>query len=505
MVSAPGPADRERARVAEQIACLERLHRSTGEGVFAFDRAGRCLHWNGGMKRLTGLSTDDVIGPFAPPLLPLLERAGLGQAAAPALDGGEEAELHRARFHIAETGRRGVVDVSCTPLLLDGRVYGGVTLVREVREAREAGERALAGPQAADAESRFRTMADASPFLIWMSGPDARCNFFNQSWLEFTGRALADELGSGWSEGVHDEDLQGCMDGHRAAFAARRRFDLEYRLRRHDGSYRWIFDQGSPRYASDGTFAGYIGLCVDVTDRKQLEADLRQAIAARDDFLSIGAHELRTPLTPMRLVVQSLLSSSPEQPLSRVRAKLELLSRNVDRQARLIENLLTVSRITNGPIPLDLEETDLVQMVRATAAQFEEETRRTGQSLSLRGAPSVVALWDRDKVEHIVSNLISNGVKYGGGKPLEVTVEHGGDRARIVVRDQGIGISPRDRARIFERFERAVSDHGYRGFGLGLWITRRLAEAMGGAIQVESEPDRGSIFTVELPLRSAMT
>jgi PAS domain S-box-containing protein len=124
-----------------------------------------------------------------------------------------------------------------------------------------------------ESEGRFREIADAAPVLIWMSGTDRLCNYFNQPWLDFTGRPLKAELGEGWAEGVHSEDVQACLQIYSEAFSQRESFNMEYRLRRHDGQYRWIFDVGVPRFDSEGTFLGYIGSCVDITERKNLEQE----------------------------------------------------------------------------------------------------------------------------------------------------------------------------------------------------------------------------------------
>src|SRR6188508_1397183 len=116
-----------------------------------------------------------------------------------------------------------------------------------------------------ETESRFRTMADQAPVLLWMAGRDGLCDFFNQTWLRFTGRSLEEELGNGWAEGVHPEDFSRCMQVFLEAFVAQRPFAMEYRLKRHDGEYRWILDQGAPRFDGDGEFGGFIGSCVDIT------------------------------------------------------------------------------------------------------------------------------------------------------------------------------------------------------------------------------------------------
>ena len=147
-----------------------------------------------------------------------------------------------------------------------------------------------------ESEERFRNMADTAPVLIWVSGPDKLCTFFNKVWLEFTGRTMEQELGEGWAQAVHPDDIERCIATYSESFDARRRFRMEYRLRRADGEYRWILDDGTPRFTSEGIFAGYIGSCVDITDKRRAEEERQKFVSLADrslEFIGMSDVEFR--------------------------------------------------------------------------------------------------------------------------------------------------------------------------------------------------------------------
>ncbi|MFL5345296.1 MAG: ATP-binding protein [Hyalangium sp.] len=243
-------------------------------------------------------------------------------------------------------------------------------------------------------------------------------------------------------------------------------------------------------------------------DNGLLYMEARDAIRARDSFLSIASHELNTPLTSLSLNVQALQRAlqrtapgSGGPALDTVGTKLQGVQRQISRLAKLIHELLDVSRITAGKLRLEPEELDLATLVRELAPRFGDDLTRARCTLQLELPESVVlGFWDRLRVEQILQNLLSNAIKYGHGAPIHLKVEADAQCARVAVRDQGIGISAEDQRRLFQRFERIASERHYSGFGLGLWIVRQILDAMGGRILVESEPGRGSVFTVELPL-----
>jgi signal transduction histidine kinase len=231
----------------------------------------------------------------------------------------------------------------------------------------------------------------------------------------------------------------------------------------------------------------------------------QEAVRLRDDFLSIASHELKTPLTPLSLKLQVLarLSDSEQEGdlTRRLSRDVEAMRRQVRRLSDLINDLLDVTRISSGRMTLELEEVELSGVVREVASRFEPEAERAGGKLDVHLDGPLIGRWDRLRLEQVVANLLSNALKYGQGKPIQVRVDADSGLARLTVRDEGIGIEPEHQARIFEKFERAVSGRHYGGLGLGLYISQQIINALGGRIGVESRPQQGTVFTVELPLR----
>jgi signal transduction histidine kinase len=234
-----------------------------------------------------------------------------------------------------------------------------------------------------------------------------------------------------------------------------------------------------------------------ITNARLFEAE-RTAVRLRDEFLAIAGHELKTPLTALRLQLDTLKKLAGAGVTERVVERSEKARHLLDRLVRLVEELLDVSRITSGRLQLDLEPVDLGALVYEVLGRFQDHTRRSEVRIAIRDAIS--GTWDRLRIDQIVTNLVANAIKYGEDKPIDVTVERRDSHAVLTVQDRGIGISEEDQRRIFERFERAVSERHFGGFGLGLWIVRQIVEAHGGTVSVESAPGHGSTFRVEIPL-----
>jgi PAS domain S-box-containing protein len=472
---------------------MGQLADQSGDGLLAFDRELNCLYGNLAIRRLTGQRPNLWVGKPAGQAFPFIDVAALTNAL-----GGVRSAVHHGTLGTASERRH--FEAQYFPLQAgNGEVVAAGALVRDVT-ARRQNEQALG-----EMENRFRNMADASPVLLWMSGTDGLCTFFNQSWLRFTGRTMAEEWGVGWAENIHFEDFEGCMNTYVRAFGERAVFEMEYRLRRADGEYRWILDRGSPRYTPEGAFAGYIGSCIDITERRRLEADLRGAVRVRDEFLSVASHELGTPLTSVRLLVDTLLRSirkQPDQGTELMETRLGAIGEQLIRLSNLVDTLLDVSHIAEGRLILSPEPVELASLVRRVIGRMNQVATDAGCAVSLSAPQPVHGMWDRVRTEQVVGNLLSNAFKYGAGKPVEVAVAADDGAARVRVCDQGIGIPPDKQAVIFERFERAAPKNQYGGFGLGLWIARRALDEMGGAIRVRSQEGVGAEFEVELPFGS---
>jgi signal transduction histidine kinase len=272
-----------------------------------------------------------------------------------------------------------------------------------------------------------------------------------------------------------------------------------------------------PLHDLEGRPSGTLGIAVDVTHREretrwraqlfseaeEARAEAERAVRVRDEFLTVASHELKTPLTSLNLQLHALMKRAGERTRPEdgdLVPRLEKAQRQLQKLAKMMDELLDVSRLTEGQLRLELTEVDLVPLARDVLERFQEEASRTGARLELRGEPRVVGRWDRARLEQVVTNLVSNALKYGAGAPVDIDVCSSGALALLDVTDHGIGIAPEDLERIFQKFERAAPVRKYSGFGLGLYIVRQWVEALGGAVDVTSSPGQGTTFHIILPL-----
>ena len=230
-------------------------------------------------------------------------------------------------------------------------------------------------------------------------------------------------------------------------------------------------------------------------------ARLREAVQARNEFISIAAHELRNPLTPLLMTVQSMRRTTERHAgtPAPIVTGLVRLDRVVQHYVRRCDSLLDISRLSSGTFRVEWAEVDIAALLRGMVEDLTPYAERAGSRIDLAAPATLAGTCDEVAVQQIVENLMSNAVKYGANKPISVSLREEQGTVALDVRDQGIGISAADQARIFSPFERAVSRQQQPGFGLGLWVVGRLATAMGGTVQVSSDLGQGSTFSVRLP------
>jgi len=338
-----------------------------------------------------------------------------------------------------------------------------------------------------ESEERFRLVANTAPVMIWMSGVDRQCNYFNQPWLQFTGRCIEAELGDGWAEGVHPEDQRGCLDTYVGAFERRETFSMHYRLRRHDGEYRWMFDLGVPRFSQDGSFAGYIGSCLDVTERKLAEEALagvgRRLIEAHEEERTWIARELHDDINQrialltivLEKFAQDLPESNPELNghLGYIRQGLYSLARDI----QSLSHRLHSSKL------------DYLGLAGAASSFCKElsEQHKVGIHFSHAGIPVDVPKEVSLSLFRVLQEALQNAVKYSGQGYFRAELRGTPEEILLTVTDQGVG------------FDQRVAI-GSRG--LGLISMRERMQLIGGQFSIESEPGHGTTISARVHLQA---
>lgn len=500
--------------------------RSIGDAVLTTDSLGLVRFINPVASYFTGWREADAIGQPLERVLRLVD-ASTREPLAPTVPppGAERpVQLGLPALLLSKNGTELPIEHTAAPLSdSHGQRLGSVIVFRDISARfREDHERAqlLAREHDAHLEAeaqreRLQTLFMQAPVAICLTrGPEHVVELVNPLGQTLVGERLApgrsvletlSGLGPNLLHLLDEVYRKGTpITGHevplRADFSGTGQEEVKY------------FDlTWQPWRGVDGEILGTMGLCAEVTEqvlaRREVEAlaaDLQKALQIRDDFLSVASHELKTPLTSLQLQLQILWRSLPEtdaqgQPHP-ARKRIEATRRPAERLHQLVNNLLDVSRIRAGRLALEHETVDFAALLQDVVARAEADAAGAGCKLILYSSPPVIGRWDRLRLEQIVTNLLSNAIKYGASHPVELAVAQDGVIARLTVRDHGIGIAPEHQARIFQRFERAVSERNYGGFGLGLWICKQIVESLGGDIRVESQPGQGATFTVALPL-----
>ncbi len=456
------------------------------EGAVTVSSEGTLLYANRRFAQLVGMKLDKVIGHSLFDLVAAKDATILQALLREARKSPSKCELTLA------SPEQAIVQLSGTALQIDG-ARAICIVVTDLTERRRSEEIAAS-------ENLARSILDQTAEAIVVCDPNGIIIRANSAALQLAGlnpllrafpevfplRSAAHDTAA--NDGARLSVLDDCLNGQTL-----RGLDAEF-VRAGADPIQLSIGAG-PLSNPEGKVLGCVVTLADVSERVRAS---KAALANRDEFVSIASHELRTPLSALTLQLgnlQRLASDDPEGPIA---IKLQKAVNQTRRLARLIDQLMDISRISTGRMALEIGDCDISDVVRESAERFAEEASRVGSELRLKLQPEITGRWDGFRIEQVVTNLLSNAIKYGAGKPVEVEIEASDEYVRLYVRDGGIGVPAEDMQRIFQRFERSSAPGRHTGLGLGLYISDQIVKAHGGGIRVESRPDEGSTFIVEL-------
>jgi PAS domain S-box-containing protein len=451
---------------------------SSDDAIISKDLDGVILSWNAGAQRIFGFTEAEAVGQSIAIIIPS-ELCDENNKFLHLLRAGERIE-HYETLRVAKGGKPISVSLTMSPVRDSaGRIVGASKIARDITDRKQA-EQTLR-----ESEERFRLVANTAPVLIWMSGTDKLCTFFNQGWLDFTGRSLEQEMGKGWVSRVHPDDLERCLRIYSGAFDARVEFEMEYRLRRYDLKYRWFVDRGVPRFESDGVFCGYIGSCVDITDRKLTQESLEELsgrlITAQEEERTRIARELHDDFS-QRLALQGIGLSQlwkklPESEVEE-RAKVqELLKRTQEMSSDMhsLSHVLHSSKLEHvGLAPA------LMGLCEELSSEYKIQVEFNDRGVSSE-IPKVVALC----LFRITQEALGNVVRHSQARQAQVELCGATNEIRLRIVDAGVGFDPAlQSAKV----------------GIGLVSMRERLRLVGGRLLVQSAPMRGTEILAEVPL-----
>lgn len=470
-------------RAQEAQARLAAIVESSEDAIVSKDLEGIIINWNKAAVRIFGYTAEEAIGQHITLIVPP-DRLEEELDILARLRRGERVN----HFHTVRRRKDGtLLDVSLTISPVrdsSGRVTGASKVARDVTEQKQV-ERALR-----ESEERFRVITDASPVMVWMSGTDKLCYYFNKGWLDFTGRTLEQESGNGWTENVHPEDFDRCLRIYISNFDVHRPFEMEYRMRHHTGKYRWIVDRGVPRYAPDGTFEGYVGGCLDVHDQKEaaekirIADDMTRLMKTQDEERRRIARELHDSagqtlaVLGMSLAQLVLRAEGIAPELAREGEQIEAIVQQLQREIR------TTSYLLHPPL---LDESGLASALKAYVDGLAE---RSDVVITLDVADNVGRLPSDIELAifRVVQECLTNIHRHSGSKTALIRVARRGEYIQTEVLDHGAGMTPE---RLLE-----IQSHGA---GVGMRGIRERIRQFHGEMKIKSNASGTSVI-VSIPV-----
>lgn len=343
-------------------------------------------------------------------------------------------------------------------------------------------------------ETSFLKIANEAPVMLWVANPDKKFIFFNTSWLHFRGQSLSKEIDGNWMQNVHENDARRVAKQFNKCFDGKKPYKMEYRLKRHDGSYRWVMENGSPRFDDQENFSGFIGSCVDIHEIKELER-------RKEEFITAASHELRTPVTSLNVYLHLIDQYFKQSKLEKYETYSVGAIQQLNKITNLIEQMLDLNKIQSGALSFKFKEISLGEIV----ATLIEKMRmlHPSREIILEGSCAGIIFGDAERLSQAIENLLNNSIKFSGEQSaIIVTMAEADRQVSIDIKDFGIGIARNYLPKIFDRFFRipGPKEETYPGMGMGLYLTKKIIDKHNGKITVESIEDDYTNFSIKIPL-----
>ncbi len=512
--------------IREREERLSTTLNSIGDAVIATDAAGNITRMNPVAEELTGWTFLEADGRPLTEIFIIRNSTTNEPVSDPVrevLETGNVVGMANHTSLISRGGTQRQIADSAAPIRQsDGSILGVVLVFHDVTEQYRMQTTLI------ESEARFRTLANSGQALVWTSGLDKKCDYLNEPWLIFTGSTLDEQKAYDRLDCVHPDDREAMMDVYDKSFDLREKFNIEYRLRRQDGEYRWIQDVGTPRYDSKGEFLGYIGHCIDINERvnaqlrlkqakdeleeanirlqeaatqaKQMAIESQAANMAKGQFLANMSHEIRTPMNGVIGMTLLLMETELDEEQRRY---AEIVCSSGKAMLSLINEILDFSKIEADKLELESVEFNLREIIEETAEMLAFRAQEKGLELVSRIEPRLQTglIGDPGRLRQVLINLGGNAVKFTSEGEIQINamLESETDTQVIVrfeVQDSGIGIPVDKTHLLFNPFQQVDYSHTrkFSGTGLGLAISKRLVELFGGEIGVDSVEGQGSVF-----------
>ena len=435
----------------------------------------------------------DVIGKTYAEVLPELRTQNIYSQLERVFTTGESFHTRNQRVDLVVDGQMQIFYFNYSFTALhdqSGKIYGVMNTAADVTDV------VTAKKEIEESEEQFRTMADDTDALIALTDENGKGVYFNKAWENLTGKSMEQLLDYSWTELIHPEDHGRWVQNVQAEFEKHAPLSGEVRIMARDGEYRWLYARIPARFRKDGSFIGYVSSCIDITELKKDE--LR-----KNDFIGMVSHELKTPLTAITGLVQLTSVKLRNHEDAVLRNAMDKALVQVKKMSAMINGFLNVSRLESGKIMIDKDNFNLDELVREIVR--ETELTLTTHEINFEPCEPVVVFADQDKIGSVISNLLSNAIKYSPeGKSIELKCHLEGGHAIVSVKDDGLGMTQEDTAKIFDRYHRVEANHtrNIAGFGIGLYLSAEIINRHAGKIWVESEVGQGSTFYFSLPVEA---